>query len=347
MLPVFLFSILFSALISYGLTFVIEKFFVSRGWVEDPAQKQQKTKNATALFPVPRGGGLPIFIAIAFTSLLLLPPDRHLIGILFAGLLALVIGLLDDVHDISPHFRLLANAVTALIIVASGIGIFFVSNPFGGVISLTSLAGFSPALSTVIPDLIAIFWIVWCMNTVGWAAGIEGQLPGFVSIAAIFIGLLGLRFGGDITQWPVIILAGAVAGAYLGFLPHNFFPQSIMPGYSGKSLAGLFLAILSILSGAKLATLIFLLGIPMLDAVFVIVRRLFSRRSIFISDGSHFHHHLLKIGWTRPRIAVLYWAFSLFFGILALFLNSQQKFYVFLGLALFFWGLLIRIYRRS
>jgi UDP-GlcNAc:undecaprenyl-phosphate GlcNAc-1-phosphate transferase len=184
------------------------------------------------------------------------------------------------------------------------------------------------------------------MNIVGWSSGVDGQLPGFVAISALFIGLLGLRFSTDTTQWPVIILSLTVAGAYLGFLPWNFFPQKIMPGYSGKSLAGFFLALLSILSGAKLATLIFLLGIPMLDAVFVLVRRLANGRSPFSPGSDHLHHFLLKSGWGRRKIALIYWSFSLFLGVISLFLNSQQKFYVFIGIAFLFFGFILKVWRR-
>lgn len=119
-----------------------------------------------------------------------------------------------------------------------------------------------------------------------------------------------------------------------------------MPGYSGKSLAGLFLAILSILSGAKLATLIFLLGVPMLDAIFVILYRLYHHKSPFKSDSSHLHHQLLKLGWSRRHIAVFYWFLSFALGLLSLFLNSQQKFYVFAGLAIIFFGFTLKFFRR-
>ena len=184
------------------------------------------------------------------------------------------------------------------------------------------------------------------MNFVGCSSGVFGQLPGFISISAIFIGILGLKFQNDVTQWPVIILAFTVAGAYLGFLPFNFYPQKIMPGYSGKSLAGLFLAILSILSGAKLATVIFLLGLPMLDAIFVIIYRLWHHRSPIKSDSNHLHHQLLKLGWGRRRISLFYWFLSLVLGFLSLILNSQQKFYVFIGLAIIFFGFTLKFFRR-
>jgi len=142
----------------------------------------------------------------------------------------------------------------------------------------------------------------------------RGSFPVLFLSLQFFIGILGLKFSTDTTQWPVIILAGAVAGSYLGFLPFNFFPQSIMPGYSGKSLAGFFLSLLSLLSGAKLATLIFLLGVPMIDATLVIIRRLHQQKSPFFSDNTHLHHRLLKLGWTRPQIAIFLLGHYLDFG---------------------------------
>jgi UDP-GlcNAc:undecaprenyl-phosphate GlcNAc-1-phosphate transferase len=340
-----------STSIALVLTPLIRTFFIRHHWIENPSQKDKKTHNATAISSVPRGGGIPIFLAITITSLFFLPLDKHLIGILLATLISLIVGVWDDLKDISPIFRLIMNILVALIVVAFGIGIAFISNPFGGVIDLSFLKinfnFFGPHSIWIISDLIAVIWIVWCMNIVGWATGVDGQLPGFTSISAFFIGILALRFSSDVTQWPVIILAGAVCGAYLGFLPFNFFPQTIMPGYSGKSLAGFFLAVLAILSGAKLATLIFLLGIPMLDGIYTIVRRLIKHQPIYKGDGQHFHHQLLKSGWSRRSIAVFYWAVSLILGTLALFLNSSQKLYIFIGIALIAFAIFIGFSRRT
>ncbi|MFA5828344.1 MAG: MraY family glycosyltransferase [Candidatus Shapirobacteria bacterium] len=347
----FVTAIFSSFFVSWVLTPITRNFFIAKGWVENPEKKQLKTHNATATASVPRGGGIPIFFGITFSALLFLPPDKHLVFILLSSILTLIVGVFDDIKDVNPKTRLLTNIVAALLVVSSGIGIAYISNPLGGIIDLSTLKInfdlLGPHSIWVISDLLAVFWIVWCMNSVGWAAGVEGQLPGFAGISAIFIGILGLRYATDVTQWPVIILAGAVAGAYLGFLPYNFYPQSIMPGYSGKSLAGLLLAVLSILSGAKLATLIFLLGIPMLDGLYVLTKRIIDHRPIFVSDGSHFHHRLLRLGWSRRKISVFYWAISLLLGIISLFLNSQQKMYVFVGVALLFFGSLIQLSRRT
>jgi len=350
------FSFLLAIIISTGLSFFItplaRNFFINKKWIENPKEKQKKTGNATAISTVPRGGGIPIFIAVLITSLIFLPLDKHLIGILLASLIALIVGLFDDIKDISPKIRILFNIIVALIIVASGIGIAFISNPLtGGVIDLSFLKINFNFLGNhsiwIISDILAVIWIIWCMNIVGWATGVDGQLPGFVSISAFFIGLLAIRYSTDITQWPVIILAGAVCGSYLGFLPFNFFPQSIMPGYSGKSLAGFLLAVLAILSGAKLATLIFLLFIPMLDAVYTIIRRAVNHRPIYLGDNQHLHHKLLKAGWSRRSIAIFYWLISLVLGVVSLFLNSQQKFYFFLACSFLLFGILINFSRRN
>jgi len=351
MLINFLLCLLLSAVISYFVTPFVRNYYINQHWVENPQERKQKSPNVTALSSVPRGGGVPIFISLLVLSILLLPIEKHLIGILIAAFITLVIGIWDDVKDISPKIRLFTNLLAALVVVGFGIGIAYVSNPFGGILDFSvyqiNFNLFGPHSIWVISDILAIIWIIWCMNITGWSAGVEGQLPGFVAISAFFIGLLGFRYYQDPSQWPVIILSAIISGAYLGFLPYNFYPQSIMPGYSGKSLAGLLLAILSILSGAKLATLILLLGVPMIDAGFVLLRRLLSHRSLIKSDGQHLHHLLLNIGWSRSRISIFYWLISLVLGTISLFLNSQQKLYIFIGLFLFFLVFVTVISRRK
>ena len=352
------FPYLVSIFVTFFTTILTIRIFKHFGWLEDPRQKQAKTGNATASSTVPRGGGLPIFLGITisflFSSLYFhFPLSSRFLAIFLALLFNLIVGLVDDVIDISPKLRLFTNLVSALIIVAAGIGIAYVSNPFGpGILNLShpqlSFQLFGQVRTLwLFSDLFAVFWLVWCTNIVGWATGIEGQLPGFASIAAFFIALLSLRFSTDSSQLPVFLLALSVSGAFLGFLPFNFYPQKIMPGYSGKSLAGFLLAVLSILSGAKVATLVLLLSLPMLDGLFVLLRRFFHHKPLYLSDGYHFHHRLLKLGWGRRRIAIFYWLVTFLAGLLALSLNSQQKFYAFLCISLVFLGFLWQLSRHN
>jgi len=330
---------------------LVIKLFKHNNWIESRVLKEQKNDNNTAIAPVPRGAGIALFLGIFITCLIFLPVDKHLLGIFLAALFILIIGVWDDISDISPVLRIFTNIFSALIVVASGIGIAYVSNPFGGIIDLSflqytfTLFGGTHSI-WILSDILAIIWITWCLNIVGWSSGVDGQLPGFVAISAFFISLLALKFSNDTTQWPVVILGMAVSGAYFGLLPYNFFPQKIMPGYSGKSLAGFFLAVLSILSGAKLATLFFLIGIPMLDAVVVIIGRLKNKKSPFSPTATHLHHLLLNHGWGRRRIAIFYWSLSLFMGIVSLYLNSQQKFYFFLGIVFLFLAITLKYFKR-
>jgi len=344
-------SFIVSFLVVLITTPIVIKLFYRLNWVEKRVLKAQQDSNYTAVSPVPRGGGISLFLGIFVACFIFLPVDKHLLGIFLAALFTLIIGVWDDVTDISPILRLFTNITSALIVVASGIGIAYVSNPFGGVIDLSFLQYTFTFLGSthsiwILSDLLAIIWTTWCLNIVGWSSGVDGQLPGFVAISAFFISLLALKFSSDVAQWPVVILGMAVSGAYCGFLPYNFFPQKIMPGYSGKSLAGFFLAVLSILSGAKLATLFFLIGIPMLDAVVVIIGRLLHHQSPFASTNTHLHHLLLAHGWGRRRIAIFYWSLTLIMGIISLYLNSQQKFYFFLGLVFVFTALSLKYFKR-
>src|SRR5258706_14796667 len=135
------------------------------------------------------------------------------------------------------------------------------------------------------------------MNMINMGAkGVDGQLSGVTVIAAFVIALISLKFSADITQWPVIILAAITGGAYLGFLPWHIFPQKIMPGYGGSTIAGYLFAILSILSTTKVGALMVVLGFPLIDKGFSIVRRVLTGKSPVWGDRGHLHHRLLDAG---------------------------------------------------
>ncbi len=324
-LHLFSYPFLLAFFLTAGSTPLVIKFFRRQRWLDKPDKKKL---NTTHLYPVPRGGGLPIALAIFLTSLLFLPADKKMMAILVAVFINLVVGLADDLYDLNPYLRLFTNLLAAVVIVMAGVKVEVLTNPFWG--GVWHLPGHFLGLPLDFASLVTLVWLVWMTNVVGWAGGVEGQLPGLVVVAAIIISILGIQFSQDLTQWPLIILAATVAGAYLGFLPYNFYPQKIMPGYSGKSIAGLLLGVLAILSGAKLATAILVLGIPMADGLLAIIRRLSRGQSPVWGDAGYLHHLLLRWGLPRTQIAILYWLFSIILGILVLNLNSRQKLYAFL-----------------
>src|SRR3989344_4891769 len=254
-------------LISYLFTPIVIKFANRVGIVDDP--KKSKHPKVIHTYPVPRGGGIAILLAVIVSSLIFLPLDKHLIGILLGAIVLTVLGVVDDKFNVNPYIRLVVQFLAASIPIAAGIGIAFIANPLGsGIIDLShpqiNFSLFAETRSIwVLSDLFALFWLVALMNFLNMGAkGIDGQLSGVTVIAAATISLLSLRYSADITQWPIIILGLITTGAFFGFLPWHFYPQKIMPSFSGAMLAGYLLGILSILSTAKVGTLVVVLGIP-------------------------------------------------------------------------------------
>lgn len=299
---------------------MVIRWYRQHGWDLPHTGHRQGIKD-THVFPVPRGGGIAIFAGVAMASLCLLHLTPALIAILLGALLLTFVGWLDDILDLSPFIRLVINVFVAIMIVCSGLSITYVTNPWtGGTFDLTAWSW--------LPFVLTVFYIVALTNITNWAKGIDGQMPGTVAIAAVWIGVLALRLTAGINQTS--ILSFIVSGAFAGFLWWNFYPQKIMPGYGGGSLAGFLLGVISIMAGAKIATLFMVLALPIADAIFTIMRRMIAGKSIFLGDRGHLHHKLLdRLHWGRRRIAIFYWAVTLIMGVLAQILPTWGKIFAF------------------
>jgi len=307
------------------------------GLIDDPSARFHPAHTHHGI--IPRAGGIALCAGIVSSVLVHIPLTVHIIGILFGAVLLTIIGAIDDKKDINPYIRLITNIAVAVIAVFSGNTIAFITNPLtGGILPLdtlhTTLNIGQFHLTIGISHVLAVIWVVWTMNIVGWSAGIDGQMPGYVTIAAFTLGLLSLRYSiTDPAQVWVTVLALIVAGSFFGFLPWNIYPQRIMPGYGGKTLAGYFLALLGILSFAKLGTALLVLGIPMLDAVVTLLRRIGSKRSPVWADRGHLHHRLMDLGWGKRRIALFYWVVSAILGLVSLTVTSKLKVFTFIAIA--------------
>lgn len=320
--------ILISSLITFAVTPFVILLAKKYNLLDNPKTRTHPAHTHKGI--IPRAGGVSVFIGIFLPVFLFLPVTKITIGIFLGAFTLILLGLWDDIRDRSPYIRIVINCLSAILVIGTGVGIPYITNPIGGIIHFNQFTfnfdflGNSTIL--ILADIIALLWIVWTTNIIGWSGGIDGQLPGFVSISAFIIGILSLRFiPDDPKQWYVTFLSFATAGAFLGFLPWNFYPQKIMPGYGGKTLAGFMLAILSILSYSKLGTAMLVLIVPMTDAFFVFIRRIISGKSPVRASSGHLHHHLLALGWGRRKIAIFYWTISACTGIVALVLNSKQK----------------------
>ncbi len=281
---------------------------------------------------VPRAGGLACFIGIIFAILTFTPLDKHAIGISIALLILLLVGLADDRYkNLSPYFRLIGQFSAALIAVGSGIGVQFITNPLGGIFYLDSLIIQLNILGihhiVLLSDILAIIWIVWVMNMINWSKGVDGQMPGIVTITALILGVLSLKLSlsSDPNQINVAKLSFITAGSSLGLLIFNWYPAKIFPGFSGSTILGFMIAVLAILSGAKLATAIFTLIIPATDFAYTFLRRILQGKSPVWGDRGHLHHKLLEIGLTHQQISLFYILVSVILGAISLSLSSSGK----------------------
>lgn len=320
---------------------LIIKLYRHYAWDKPHHSLRQQIKD-THVGNLPRGGGLAIGLGLLLVigiwaifdfhhlffpwvgeQISLTTSSLFLVSSIYLGaVILMVIGFFDDVFDLSPLPRLLVNIGVALLLVGAGLKIDFITNPFApGVWELHHL----PLLS----GLLTIIYFTALCNITNWAKGVDGQLPGVVVIAALIIAGVSYRLTGELNY--NIFLSCLVAGAFAGFLWWNFYPQKILPGFGAGSLAGYFLAVLSILVGAKIATLFMVLALPIADACFTILRRLCAGKSIFLGDRGHLHHKLLDdLGWGRRRIALFYYLTTLLMGVLALLLPTWGKIFTFL-----------------
>lgn len=267
---------------------------------------------------VPRAGGLPPFLGIVLAIFFFLPLNSNMVGILMGLTVLLAVGLWDDKYpNFSPYLRLLGQFVAALSVVTSPVSINFITNPMGGILH------FPPLLS----HLLALIWIVWVINMINWSKGVDGQMPGITTVAALILGLLSLKLtlNGDPNQARVAMLAFITTGASLGLLIFNWPPAKIFPGFSASGVLGFMIATLAILSGAKLATALLVLLIPATDFAYTFLRRVLQGKSPVWGDRGHLHHKLLELGLTHRQISLFYFLGSVILGAAALNLSSSGK----------------------
>lgn len=285
------------------------------GFVDDPKRGHPAILHQKIL---PRAGGIPIFAAFAIASLVFAHLDLKLLGILLAGLLNVAVGTLDDRRDLSPLFRLSTLTLSALLVLISGVRLpgDVVTNPLG--------VGSSLQLGQFWGSVFLIVWIVGMANLVNWSKGV-GQLPGVAVIASLVLAVVALRYqAGNPYQQQTALLSFILAGSVLAFLPFNFPPEKILPGFGASTLIGFNLAVFAVLSGGKLAAAILVLALPAVDALITLLRRILSRQPVTVGDRGHLYHKLLDLGLTKRQIVLLYWFFTMLLGLLAINLTTAR-----------------------
>jgi UDP-GlcNAc:undecaprenyl-phosphate GlcNAc-1-phosphate transferase len=342
----YILPILATFALSAVLTPIVRDFALKKGYFDNPAPRKIHGS------PTPRLGGIAIFISfilviigflifapdrLAFTDKKILGIDQNLLGVILGGLVLVGAGIYDDIKGLNPFLKFFFQLIAAGLVALFGIKIFWLSNPFGNVIVLGSWSA-----------VLVIFWIVLMTNVVNWLDGLDGLATGVSGIAALTIFILSLQ--SFVNQPYTALLAIIVFGACLGFLPYNFNPAKIFLGDSGAMFLGFIIAVLAIISGGKIATAFLVLGIPIFDAIWVILRRIFHRQAPWTADAKHLHHRFLQTGLTQRQAVLILYGLSASFGLLSLFSQTRGKFWaaiILVGIMLILATILIILEKRK
>src|SRR3954453_9925337 len=344
-LPWLVAALLGAAVLSLVLTPLVRRFAIRLDNIDHPDARRVNDQ------PVPRGGGIAVaasFLLVAVVAILvnnatdsvpvpasLNPMARG--GLLVGGAVATIIGVLDDTFQLRARWQLLGQLALAALAVAAGIIVTTIANPFGpGNIVLTGpyAIGFT------------VVWIVGMINSINFIDGLDGLSSGIALIAAATLGLISFTTAVAGGQPLIGILCFALAGALLGFLRWNFHPASIFIGTSGVMFVGYTLAVLSILGTAKVAVALLVLGVPIIDTFWIIVRRLATGHSPFTPDRGHIHHRLLDLGLSQSQTVLVIYGLCLLLAVLWFLLSGTGPGAAFLGLALLF-GLVLFLATRG
>lgn len=283
--------------------------------------------------PIPYSAGIIFFIVFVILTLIFVDVTRPIAGVIFAALLIVVVSFIDDRIKLSPFLRLFAQVLAGAIVVYAGVKIQLIKNPFGDPFFLDSFKfQFLGQEIWLFSALTIIAWLVLMMNVMNWLDGIPGLSSGISTIAQISLFILASRQFNIVDQSAIIAISSVLAASTLAFLFFDFHPPKILMGDTGSMFLGFMLGALSILAGGKLATALLIMGFPVIDAFWVIIRRMLKGGSPMKGDFFHFHHRLLKVGLSERKALIFNYFFCGLFAGLALFLSSTfAKFIAFLG----------------
>ena len=344
-LPAVIVGFLAAAAITLAVTPLVRRYARRFGMVDRPEARRVNTK------AVARGGGVAIlagFVVVAFALVVansvigLHFVDRpqivsrlNSLALLAGAVLAVGVGLLDDWFQLRARWQFIGQFALAGVAVALGIGVTAINDPLAAGGTLV-IPGAFVAVATLI-------WIVGMINSMNFIDGLDGLSSGIALIAAVTLGVINLT--ADPVQPYVAMFCFVLAGALAGFLRWNFHPASIFAGTSGIMLVGYVLAVLSILGSAKIAVAALVLGVPIMDTFWVVIRRLAAGRSPFAADRNHIHHRLLDLGLSHRGTVLLIYVVCILLAVLSLVLSVTSQMYVFLGLVVLF-GLALLLIER-
>lgn len=297
-----------------SLTLVISLIvtpFIIKFSIKIKAQDEPNYRKAHSI-PTPTLGGLAIFISFIAGLLILQPSSDYHASMIIGACLIILVGVFDDLYNLSAKTKFLVQIVAALIVVfGGGLEVEFINLPFGGKIEFG-----------VLSSVIAIFWIVGITNAINLIDGLDGLAAGVSSIALFTIAVMAVLMGDVYVSTMALILFFST----MGFLRFNFHPAKIFMGDTGALFLGYMISVLALLGFKNITVVsfvipIFILGVPISDTVIAMIRRRINRKPISHPDSSHLHHRLMKSGFTHKQTVLFIYSLSIMFSVAAIFFS--------------------------
>lgn len=270
--------------------------------------------------PIPRFGGLAIFVSVMVTLAVLQWDEPRIRVAMLGGALMYLLGVVDDLKNLPALVKLICQTAVAILMFSMDMRISFIANYFG-----EGRLHFNTALCFVV----TVLWIIGITNTINIIDGLDGLAAGISAIAALCIAYIAYIHGG-IAGMPIVCIAMvAIAGSCIGFLPFNFSPAKTFMGDGGALFLGFMIAILSVVGPLKRSTMIavvvpvVVLAIPIFDTSFAILRRMVNRKPIMGADKEHLHHRLMAYGYGQRRTVIMLYGISAIMGMSAVLISRE------------------------
>jgi UDP-GlcNAc:undecaprenyl-phosphate GlcNAc-1-phosphate transferase len=255
--------------------------------------------------PIPRMGGVAIIFGFMLSMLVIMPfmeklRSKEMLGFIIGAVIIAILGMLDDIKNLSPKKKLCVQIIAAMVVIFSGTKIEMVHWPFP--IPLEFLSG-----------PITLAWIIGVTNAVNLIDGLDGLAAGVSSIGALCLMILCIMTGSELA----VILTAGLAGSCLGFLPRNFNPAEVIMGDTGSTFLGFVLAVTSIIGVFKTYTVLAVLlctlalALPIFDTLFAMIRRLVNGKPIMQADRGHIHHRLIDSGLSQIQAVFIIYGISI------------------------------------
>ena len=309
-----LLTLLLAAVVSFAITPLVKAFSVKVGAIDVPKDNRRMHDH-----PIPRLGGLAIFLGFMFAVVLMVPLNGPEQGMLLGAVSIVVLGVFDDIYALPAKLKFVVQIVAALVSVLAGNQIRILSNP--------NLFSENPVwvLDDWLSIAISVIWVVAITNAVNLIDGLDGLACGVSTISSATMLIIALL----VSELDVAMIMGALVGACIGFLPYNFNPAKIFMGDTGATFLGFIMANMSIQGMFKMYTIIsfvapfLILGLPIFDVCFAVVRRVSKGQSPMQPDRSHVHHRLIDMGLSQKQAVGMLYVISAILGLSAVILTTS------------------------